>query len=235
MDMRAARTREGAEGALSRVLALLRGGGFPAPWRFALGNHDVASFRYDELSRLLALNATGEQPPGATSAYSTFVPAPGHRVIILDPYDLSMHGRNASDPMRARSRAPRGPRRTPHKLTVSLKRPEPHAAPRSHTQTQVWAERFLLRHNRNADKNNPDLLPPGEPQRFNALNGAFGVPQRVWLADVLQAADVAKERVVVVSHALIHPDQASAVCRHACLAWNYDSVLRVRIRGRTSG
>lgn len=79
VDMRAAQTSLGAHGSLDRVLSLLRNS-TALPWHFALGNHDVANFKYNELQRFLKLNATGTVPPGARAAYSAFSPAPGERL-----------------------------------------------------------------------------------------------------------------------------------------------------------
>ncbi|XP_069605301.1 manganese-dependent ADP-ribose/CDP-alcohol diphosphatase-like [Ranitomeya imitator] len=54
------------------------------------------------------------------------------------------------------------------------------------------------------------------------FNGGMGQEQLAWLNDVLSYSDQNGEKVIIAGHIPIHPK----AMRSACLAWNYDEILR---------
>lgn len=92
---------------------------------------------------------------------------------------------------------------------------------------QVDAVAFLNARNPNSNQNNPLLLGKGPEMRFTALNGGVGAAQLAWLARTLRAAERVGERCLVFAHVLVLPASASGVCGAACVAWNYEEILKV--------
>ena len=61
----------------------------------------------------------------------------------------------------------------------------------------------------------------GVERRFVPYNGGFGDAQIAWLRGELVAAAGARERVVVLSHGIIHPK----ACDGTTMVWDYDKAL----------
>jgi manganese-dependent ADP-ribose/CDP-alcohol diphosphatase len=64
-----------------------------APVVHCIGNHELYNFDRRELRARLAT-----APPPAHREYYAFVPAPGWRVLVLDPYQIAVIGRDPTDP-----------------------------------------------------------------------------------------------------------------------------------------
>ena len=80
-------------------------------------------------------------------------------------------------------------------------------------------------------QSNPKALTPdgwfadvtGADRRFTPLNGALGAEQRKWLAAALEDASAASERVLILSHVVLHPQ----ACDGACMLWDYEETLTI--------
>ncbi|OQS05223.1 hypothetical protein THRCLA_02605 [Thraustotheca clavata] len=80
---------------------------------------------------------------------------------------------------------------------------------------------FIAQRNPNNDLNSSASL-LGVERRFVEYNGAIDTDQLSWLRETLDRAQARQQHVVVFSHVPIHPDS----CHHACLLWNYDTMLQ---------
>jgi len=63
----------------------------------------------------------------------------------------------------------------------------------------------------------------GYQKRFVPYNGGFGKEQLAWFRKELVGAAGAGERVIVMSHVIIHPE----ACCGTSMAWDYDEALEV--------
>jgi len=63
----------------------------------------------------------------------------------------------------------------------------------------------------------------GHQRRFVPYNGGFGKEQLDWFRSELQDAATANERVVVMSHVIIHP----MACGGSTMAWDYEEALGI--------
>jgi manganese-dependent ADP-ribose/CDP-alcohol diphosphatase len=63
----------------------------------------------------------------------------------------------------------------------------------------------------------------GLARRFTPLNGALGKEQRVWLRAELEAAARQAQRVILLSHCVVHPK----ACDGTTMLWDCDEVLRL--------
>ena len=64
----------------------------------------------------------------------------------------------------------------------------------------------------------------GVESRWSPFNGGIGKSQLVWLEKVLQEADKAGEKVILLSHVILHPDATPGKNSHTLL-WDYEAVL----------
>jgi manganese-dependent ADP-ribose/CDP-alcohol diphosphatase len=80
---------------------------------------------------------------------------------------------------------------------------------------------ILRKHNFNEDLSLSTGL-EGIAKRYTSDNGGMGKVQMEWLDKVLSHADVCNQRVVLFSHAPLHP---SCGKEEAEIVWNYDEVL----------
>ena len=134
-----------------------------------------------------------------TAPYSSFKPHPSWRFIVVDAFDISTPGWDTGHPK------------------------------------SMAAWELLAEHNPNTHKvsnrslhyadYNVDWLDSveGLDSRWNPNNGAVGDVQLAWLANQLDEAVGAGERVVVLSHVPVLPGS----CDNDSLMWNYDAVLEV--------
>lgn len=93
------------------------------------------------------------------------------------------------------------------------------------------ALRTLAKHNPNDLVHGDDWFRGvhGEARRFVPYNGGLGQEQLRWLRTELAAAAKADERVVVLSHVVLHP----AACDGTTMAWDYHKALEaIRSSGR---
>jgi len=84
-------------------------------------------------------------------------------------------------------------------------------------------------------KENPNISPDGAggrnwydgiegyQRRFVPYNGGFGKEQLDWFASELALASVKQERVIVLSHVIIHPK----ACAGGTMAWDYEKALDI--------
>ncbi|CAJ1941606.1 unnamed protein product [Cylindrotheca closterium] len=94
------------------------------------------------------------------------------------------------------------------------------------SEKRKQAESILRQHNPNYFKDDQMNSPEGMvdlEKRFVGFNGAAGEIQLKWLAETLEDARQAKEKVIILSHQPIFPGSSNVVC----LMWNYDEVLSV--------
>lgn len=168
----------------------------PCPTLNVVGNHELYNFNRTQLAELFPAPATAA--PGGTTFYYSVVPAPGFRVIVLDGYRES----------------------------VIL----PEGASHDDARREIAATEQFQRAAATLKANNPnDFSQPGDwgrgmsglQRRFMPYNGALGEAQLAWLRGELAAAAAARERVIVLSHTIFHPD----ACDGTTMAWDFPEAL----------
>jgi len=125
--------------------------------------------------------------------YYSFFPAEGWRVVVLDSYQISLIGHSEDDPR--------------------------------------WLEavEILARENPNVSPDGKDgdwlkgMEDAGYQRRFCPFNGGFGREQLDWFRSELKAAAEVGERVLVMSHVIIHPQ----ACGGGTMVWDYEEALKV--------
>jgi manganese-dependent ADP-ribose/CDP-alcohol diphosphatase len=161
-----------------------------------IGNHELYNFSRAELAEKL-----GTAPPAGGCVmgdigdreFYAFLAAPGWRFLVLDPYAKSVIGYEKGDPRRTAS------------------------------------EQWLSARNKNLDPANPagngDWLagiPRGDAaRRFVPYNGGLGEEQLGWLKEQVLDAARQGERVVVMSHVILHPQ----ACDGTTMVWDYVEAL----------
>lgn len=180
-----------------------------------LGNHELYNWSRVDLVRGVPWAVPRAQlqgtlrfcPQGSSEIWHSFRPCPGWRCIVLDPYDVSIY------------RLGRGPQPAPYNYTLDK---------------LALAE--LCRHNPNvaafvAERPGENILCDyfkgllsGPEQRWVPFNGGIGPTQLEWFREELADAAASGDRVVVLSHVLVHPD-SSVGCK--TLLWNYEEVLKI--------
>lgn len=181
-----------------------------ARWVFTIGNHELYNFTREELRR-------GVTAPGATlefkcandrgEFYYSFVPGPGWRVMVLDPYEVSIYRKGRQQGL------------------------------------CEDAVELLRRHNPNVDlyvSENPDVIETermsgtfpyfkdleGLNGRWVPFNGGLGERQLAWARETIHAAAAAGEKVLILSHLLVHPN-STAKRSGKTLMWDYDALLDI--------
>ncbi|KAF4748414.1 hypothetical protein FOZ62_031705 [Perkinsus olseni] len=182
-----------------------------------VGNHELYCFTRSELSKPQVFPPTklpyalSRPPPLPDSQYPTgdpstfyysFVPCRGWRVVILDPYDLSVMreggGRHGIELLKG------------HGLDT-----EGTALCQSHNPNDIGIQKDFFQGLHGLDS------------RWVPFNGGFGKTQLAWLRNLLHGCHEDNTNVIVCSHVVIHPDAThEGNCR--TLAWNYQDVLDVR-------
>lgn len=139
--------------------------------------------------------------------WHSFVPCAGWRVIVLDSYHHSIYsrGRGAGVP-------PFNYELDQAALAqVAKHNPGIGEFARLHPGSNILCDYFAG-------------LTPGPNMRWVPYNGGVGDKQLQWLRQTLQRSATLKERVVVMTHALVHPDTSKG---HKTLLWDYDRLLDV--------
>ena len=127
--------------------------------------------------------------------YYSFVPRSGFRIVVLDAYQIALIGHDRDDPRR------------------------------------LEAVELIRNKNPNIDvdgngngKNWFDGIPKGSPRKtFVPYNGGYGTKQLTWLKNVLEQSFSQNEKVIVLSHVIIHPK----ACGGATMAWDYEQALEI--------
>ena len=128
------------------------------------GNHDLCIYSRAQLfgGRLDSTTTAGVTTPRpGHTAYYTFVPVAGFRIVVIDTFAFSVLGHDRE------------------------------------SDVHVQASRFLRERNRNENWNAPD---DRDNICFVKFNGAVGEQQLQWLDGVLQTAEAAKEKVLVIGN-----------------------------------
>eukprot|EP00588_Corethron_pennatum_P018372 CAMPEP_0194308140 /NCGR_PEP_ID=MMETSP0171-20130528/5046_1 /TAXON_ID=218684 /ORGANISM="Corethron pennatum, Strain L29A3" /LENGTH=384 /DNA_ID=CAMNT_0039060577 /DNA_START=43 /DNA_END=1197 /DNA_ORIENTATION=+ len=125
--------------------------------------------------------------------FYSFFPAQGWRTIVLDPYQIGLIGHAADDPRRMEA-------------VEILARENPNVSPDG--EAGDWLA---------------GMADAGHRRRFVPYNGGFGGEQLNWLRSELAAAAEAAERVLIMSHVIIHPE----ACGGSTMAWDYEEALDI--------
>mmetsp|Transcript_22563 Transcript_22563/g.27841 ORF Transcript_22563/g.27841 Transcript_22563/m.27841 type:complete len:395 (+) Transcript_22563:209-1393(+) len=149
-----------------------------------VGNHELYNFNRQELA-LASWLRHGD------SEYYSFIPARSWRVVVLDPYQISLIGHSCDDPRR-------------HEAVEIMKRENPNVS--SDGTDGNWFEGI-----------------EGYQRRFCPYNGGYGPQQLEWFRNELQNAAAEEERVLVMSHTIIHPK----ACGGNTMAWDYEQALAI--------
>ena len=133
-----------------------------------VGNHELYNFNREDLANASWLKHGDRE-------YHSFSPVEGWKVIVLDPYQISLIGHAADDPRRLEA-------------VRIIERENPNVHPDG--KSGNWFD---------------GMDDAGERRRFVPYNGGFGEEQLAWFQLQLTAASEANERVLVCSHVIIHP------------------------------
>mmetsp|Transcript_48008 Transcript_48008/g.109007 ORF Transcript_48008/g.109007 Transcript_48008/m.109007 type:complete len:359 (+) Transcript_48008:139-1215(+) len=159
-----------------------------------IGNHELYNFNRAQLRERLDTARGGGHPQGTVREFYHLRPVKGLRLVVLDPYFDS----------------------------VIEKDPE---------NSDGWARGAKI-----LQANNPNMTPEamqrgagwfdgmqGPARRFVPFNGGYGAEQLGWLEKELDEAVRSGERVVVLSHVILHPE----ACDGTTMAWDYEAALEV--------
>lgn len=153
--------------------------------------HLVGNHELYNFDRLALAAKLGTRPSGRTVEFYATQPAPGWRVLVLDGFQEAVIGWPEHDERRQRA--------------VAFLR----------------AKRLACGRPADADPSDWMVGLSGADRRFNPYNGGFGARQLQWVrAQLCQAAE-AGERVLVLSHLVLHAE----ACKKATMAWDCDEAL----------
>ena len=156
-----------------------------------IGNHDLYNFASrDELHRRL-----GTRDEYGLE-YRVLVPRPDLRLILLDPYRVSLLW------------PPEHPPRRPARAILSQRNPND-----VETSGENWFNGLK-----------------GHARRFVPFNGGLGHEQIRWLRTQLEAARLARQRALLLSHVPLHPGS----CDGTTMLWDFDEVLPLLAEFRDS-
>lgn len=166
-----------------------------APVLHNLGNHEIYTHGRDKggietLYRNPYRLHHSYRQGNMAGNYHSFSPAPGHRLITLDAYQDAVIGWAPDDPRRVAA-------------TRWLTRRNPNLSPDP-------GARCAIVNCLNGTK--------GFSKRFVPFSGGLGAAQRTWLDEELKQAVDAHERVVLLSHVVMHPQAGSL----STILWDYD-------------
>ena len=161
-----------------------------------IANHELYNFDRQQLVEQIQNNSQGQQQQwlqDGDQEYYSFQPTKkGWRVIVLDPYQLSVIGHSSDDPRKIRAS---------EWLTTENPNVSPDGANGSN-----WFDGI-----------------EGYQRRFCPYNGGFGDEQLDWLEQELKKAVEQQERVMVLSHVILHPE----ACGGGTMAWDYEQALKL--------
>lgn len=166
----------------------------PCPSANLVGNHELYNFDRRAMTAL----AASEGPQSrwlrhGDQEYYTFSPGDGWRTIVLDAYQISLVGHELDDPRR------------------------------------LEAVEIITRENPNvgSDGKSGDwftgMEDAGYRRRFVPYNGGFGQEQLEWFREQLVSANEEGERVLVLSHIILHPE----ACGGGTMAFDYEEALEI--------
>jgi len=125
--------------------------------------------------------------------YYSFRPVPGWKVVVLDAYQIALIGyEHALD----------DPRRL--EAVEIMARENPNVSPDG--AAGDWFE---------------GMENAGYRRRFVPYNGGYGRKQLEWFQQELSDAVAAQERVIILSHTILHPQ----ACGGGTMAWDYEAAL----------
>ena len=158
-----------------------------------IGNHELKNFNRAQLRERLGTARGGGHPPGTVREFYHLKPVKGWRLVVLDPYFDSVIG----DPENSGGWA-RGAK--------ILQANNPNMTPEAMQRGAGWFDGMQ-----------------GPARRFVPFNGGYGAEQLGWLEKELDEAARTGERVVLMSHVILHP----GACDGTTLAWDYQAALEV--------
>ena len=133
----------------------------------------------------------GTRPAGRPVEFYATAPVAGWRVFVLDAFQEAVVGWPPTEPRRQKA--------------VEFLR----------------AKRTECGRPDDADPSDWFAGLTGEDRRFCPYNGAFGARQLEWLRGQLRGAAEAGDRVIIMSHVVLHPK----ACGGTTMAWDYEEAL----------
>ncbi len=193
-------------GAVMRILSEAK----CADWVFTIGNHELYNFTREELRE-------GVPSPGSAldfkcsnadgDFYYSFAPGPGWRVMVLDPYAVSIYRKGRQ-------------RGLCEDAVELLRRHNPNV------------DKFVSENPQVIETERMSGTFPyfkdieGLDGRWVPFNGGLGKEQLAWARETIRAASAAGEKVLIFSHLLIHP-HSTANRSGKTLMWDYDEMLEI--------
>jgi len=135
----------------------------------------------------------GTRPAGRPVEFYASQPAAGWRMLVLDAFQEAVIGHPPGEPRRDKA------------------------------VTFLRAKRTECGRPADADPDDWFAGLSGEQRRFNPYNGAFGSRQLQWLRSQLGSAREAGDRVLILSHVVLH----AGACHGTTMAWDYLEALEV--------
>lgn len=179
-------------------------------WVFTVGNHELYNFTREELR-------DGVATPGAKlefkcanergDFYYSFAPGPGWRVMVLDPYEVSIYRKGRQQGLCEEA--------------VELLR-------QYNPNVDVYV-------NENPDVIETERMSGTFPYfkdleglqgRWVPFNGGLGKKQLEWARETIRSAAASGEKVLILTHLLVHPD-STAKRSGKTLMWDYDELLEI--------
>lgn len=182
-----------------------------------VGNHELYNWSRSQLLLGVPWEAPGQPlrrgvlrhcPEGSLELYHSFSPCDGWRCIVLNPYDVSIYrsGRNTKPPPFNfdLDEAPLA--------ELCQHNPNVAAFVKAHPGENILTDYFAGYPDQSVER------------RWVPFNGRVGSEQLSWLQTELDSAASRDERVVVMSHVLVHPESSGD---GSTLIWNYEDVLAI--------
>ena len=201
-------------GAVMRILSRAK----CAEWLFTVGNHELYNFTREELREgvaspgnslnLKCSNADGE-------FYYSFKAGPGWRVMVLDPYAVSIYRKGRQQGL-CEEAVELLRKHNPNVDLFVKENPDV-------IETERMSGTFPYF---------KDI--EGLAGRWVPFNGGLGKEQIAWARETIRAASAADEKVLIFSHLLIHP-HSTAKRSGKTLMWDYDEILEIIEAEETRG
>ncbi|GHP10787.1 hypothetical protein PPROV_000951800 [Pycnococcus provasolii] len=204
--------------ALKAVMRVLSSS-FTKEWIFTLGNHEMYNFTRAQLRDGITVEGKRGTPFTFRCAnergefYHSFSPHAKWRVVVLDPYDISVYSRG------------RGMGLCEDAVKLLCEN-SPSAAEYVKNTPDVFRTEKMSHF--------PYFKGlEGRNKRWVPFNGALSEAQLNWLSSELDDAAKCEQRVIIFSHLLVHPHTAADGGK--TLLWNYEDALGVLRRSAERG
>jgi len=181
--------------------------------KYLIGNHEMYNFSRQQLRDGVATeHGTFRCANAAGEMYYSWVPAPGWRMVVLDPYVESVHAGGRG------SGLDEGFTKLICELNQNVREKMENDGAEARRLGTIQCNYFKGIE--------------GVARRFCPFNGGLGATQVAWLKGELSAASERGERVILLCHIIFHPEASRPPGNEdgvygKTLLWDYDQVLEL--------